>query len=186
MCLYKIGPCAVAFKVVLNAFEAAGMRHTNSNTLFNVLWAKRATPYTLASLTPYQKVNHFPGTWGLGRKDSLAYNINRMRRYFGEDKIDITPASFIIPRQKDELLWEATRNPPSANKPLIYILKPCASSCGRGIELCHGIPNMPRGGKQVVCQRYIGNPLLINGKKFDLRLYCVVTGFDPLRIFLFK
>ena len=32
--------------------------------------------------------------------------------------------------------------------------------------------------------RYISNPLLINGLKSDLRLYCVVTGFEPLRIYM--
>lgn len=185
MCLFKIGPGAVAFKVVINAFEAAGMMYTPSNSKFNVLWAKRATPYTLASLLPYQKVNHFPGTWGLGRKDCLAQNMSKMRRYFGETAFDIVPTSFLIPRQELELQNDAERTPDTPERPLIYIVKPSASSCGRGIELYRGVPPIPRGGSQMVCQRYIGNPLLIFGRKFDLRLYCVVTSFDPLRIYLF-
>lgn len=185
MGLYKIGPGAVAFKVVICAFEAAGMKYTTSNSKFNILWAKRATPYTLASLNAYQKVNHFPGTWGIGRKDSLAQNTSKMKRYFGEAAYDIVPTSFLLPRQEYELKADAERNPGTPRKPLIYILKPTASSCGRGIELCRGVPPMPRGGKQMVCQRYVCNPLLLFGRKFDLRLYCVVTSFDPLRVYLF-
>jgi hypothetical protein len=36
----------------------------------------------------------------------------------------------------------------------------------------------------VVC-RYISNPLLINGLKFDLRIYVIITCYDPLRIYVY-
>ena len=34
--------------------------------------------------------------------------------------------------------------------------------------------------------RYIDNPLLLYGHKFDLRIYVVVTCYDPLRIYVYR
>lgn len=182
---FKIAPGAVAFKVVIDAFTAAGMKYTKSNHKYNIIWAKRATPYCLMSMHSYQKINHFPGTWAIGRKDNLAVNVNDMKRYYGHDTFDIIPISFLLPRQQTEVELDAAHHPDTPSSPLIYILKPVASSCGRGISLCRGIPPPFSETQKRICQRYIGNPLLIFGRKFDLRLYCVVTSFDPLRIYVF-
>ena len=64
-------------------------------------------------------------------------------------------------------------------------MKPSASSCGRGIKLVNKNSHVRKRGGHVVC-KYVANPHLINGFKYDLRLYVLVTSYDPLKIYLYK
>lgn len=64
-------------------------------------------------------------------------------------------------------------------------MKPSASSCGKGIKIVGPKTQVNKKNGYVVSQ-YISNPHLIDGFKYDLRIYVLVTCFDPLKIFLFK
>jgi tubulin polyglutamylase TTLL4 len=67
----------------------------------------------------------------------------------------------------------------------MYIMKPAALSCGRGIKVIGQKTEIKKKPGYVVCQ-YISNPHLINGFKYDLRIYCLVTCYDPLKVYIFK
>ena len=64
-------------------------------------------------------------------------------------------------------------------------MKPAASSCGKGIKIVGPKTQVNKKNGYVVSQ-YISNPHLIEGYKYDLRIYVVVTCFEPLKIFLFN
>ena len=40
--------------------------------------------------------------------------------------------------------------------------------------------------KDYQASEYIANPHLINNHKYDLRIYVLVTSYDPLKIFMFE
>jgi len=40
--------------------------------------------------------------------------------------------------------------------------------------------------RKTIVSRYIDNPMLINGLKFDLRIYVVITCVNPLRIYIYQ
>uniref|UniRef100_A0A8C4XF75 Tubulin--tyrosine ligase-like protein 5 n=1 Tax=Erpetoichthys calabaricus TaxID=27687 RepID=A0A8C4XF75_ERPCA len=66
-----------------------------------------------------------------------------------------------------------------------WIIKPVASSRGRGIYLVSN-PNQIPLDENILVSRYINNPLLIDDFKFDVRLYVLVSSYDPLVIYLYE
>ncbi|KAF7232987.1 hypothetical protein EG68_07545 [Paragonimus skrjabini miyazakii] len=65
----------------------------------------------------------------------------------------------------------------------IWILKPADLSRGRGIYLFNQLEDLIYLSKSVV-QKYITDPLLIEGYKFDLRLYAVVPSYAPFIVYI--
>eukprot|EP00826_Nyctotherus_ovalis_P057570 TRINITY_DN787_c0_g1_i8.p1 TRINITY_DN787_c0_g1~~TRINITY_DN787_c0_g1_i8.p1 ORF type:complete len:464 (+),score=125.20 TRINITY_DN787_c0_g1_i8:423-1814(+) len=130
-------------------------------------------------MKPYQKVNHFPNMSCLARKNCLGRNLARMRRAFRRD-YSFFPSTWALPAQRKELQEEIARDGGKT-----YIVKPEALSQGKGIFLTRTLAKVPHNERCVV-QRYIKKPYLIEGLKFDLRIYVLVYGCDPLRVYIFK
>ncbi|XP_078797104.1 tubulin polyglutamylase TTLL5 isoform X3 [Oryzias latipes] len=153
--------------------------HPNSND-FNLMWTgSHLKPYILRSLQDFQKVNHFPRSYELTRKDRLYKNIQRMQQTHGFKHFHIIPQTFVLPSEYQEFrsCFAKDKGP--------WIIKPVASSRGRGIYLVSN-PNQISMDDNILVSRYINNPLLIDDFKFDMRLYVLVTSYDPLLIYVYE
>ena len=97
------------YNAVRNAFLRAGFKRTTGSN-FNGYWGRHLNTSQFRKLMPYQRVNHFPGTWGIGRKDRLARNMQRMKRDHGEE-FNVIAESYIMPADKGRLKAEFSSNP---------------------------------------------------------------------------
>ncbi|KAM9555701.1 tubulin polyglutamylase TTLL5 isoform 2-T2 [Guaruba guarouba] len=147
---------------------------------YNLMWTgSHLKTYLLRSLTDIQKVNHFPRSYELTRKDRLYKNVSRMQLAHGFKTFHILPRTFILPTEYQNFCstYSKDRGP--------WIVKPVASSRGRGVYLINN-PSQIVLEDNILVSRYISNPLLIDDFKFDVRLYVLVTSYDPLVIYLYE
>ncbi|ALC48977.1 CG8918 [Drosophila busckii] len=169
-------------------------------------------PYRMRS---DQMINHFPNSMEMSRKDLLVKNIKRYRKdlerkgdalaeQFAANTrmgiggtryvhLDIIPMTFVLPADYNLFVEEFHKNPAST-----WIVKPSDKSKGVGIYLINKLSKLKRFAYEArtfyphfhrdtcVISKYIDNPLLIGGKKFDLRLYVLVTTFNPIKAYLYK
>lgn len=60
------------------------------------MWGKHMKSIFYCGMNMYQKVNHFPGSFHLGRKDKLHINISRLRKN-SPILLDFVPQTFLLP-----------------------------------------------------------------------------------------
>ena len=141
-----------------------------------------------------QHYNHFPSTFALGRKDYMYKHYKSFRNLYKND-FNYVPETFVLPEDSDDFL-EKYKNIISnlSNSKIKFIVKPVGSSRGRGIRilsdkaefkhLCKA--SQIRHGKNYLISKYISKPHLINNKKYDLRIYVLVSSLYPLKIYMYK
>jgi len=136
----------------------------------------------LFRMKPYQRINHFPGMFQLARKNNLGRNLMRMKKYYAKE-YNFFPKTYLLPIEYGELRNQIAKK--GRNKKQTFIVKPEASCQGKGIFLTNSLDDVDPSDHYVV-QKYLNNPMLIDGLKFDLRIYALVISVDPLKIYLFK
>ncbi|KAJ8358315.1 hypothetical protein AAFF_G00014670 [Aldrovandia affinis] len=157
--------------------------------------------YGHAYLEDHVRICHFGNHYELTRKNLMVKNLKRQRRHLEREaspaeaaRCDFFPCTFELPCEYHLFVEEFKRG--------TWIMKPAAHSQGRGIFLFRRLKDVtdwrrergradePRDEaapvESYVAQRYIEDPYLISGRKFDLRVYVLVTSYRPLKAWLYR
>lgn len=216
--VYKNVPLCITDPLNDNGFIRT-LAFLKANLIWKLLKTDKMDIF-IKKLNCYQRYNHFPCTWQIGRKDNLWRNYKIFKEKYGKEHFDYMPYTYLIPEDSENFINEVYKylnpnskrinqiqadniSPSNTNKfdvikeenylidkeinklkkNKLYIIKPVASSRGRGIKLLTPGINVP---KKCLISSYIFNPHLINNKKYDLRIYVVITNFNPLKIYVYK
>lgn len=144
-------------------------------------------------LRPGQLVSIVPGCLAISRKTSLVRSL--LNAYGHEVAFGLVPVTFKLPEEldgwaewlkenpdKDPGLWMLKNNKQRGTGLRLVKTAEAFTAC---FETCTrpGLEGM-RLYRWYLAQRYVTNPLLINGRKFGLRLWALVPGAAPLRAYL--
>ncbi|KAJ1550508.1 hypothetical protein HK405_000429, partial [Cladochytrium tenue] len=135
--------------------------------------------------------------------------IKTMEKEYGKaeaQRFEFITTSYVLPQEHALFQEEFKRNPGA-----VWIMKPVGRAQGKGIFLINKMsqisqwrkdprvrPGAGGGGaggangadadapEAYIVQRYIENPYLIGGKKFDIRGYVLVTSYCPLVVYIHR
>lgn len=150
--------------------ERVGYEKSTNQTPWSLLWSHdypfRVLYPNLHKLKPHQKVNHFPGTGFITNKVDLATTDYKY-----------IPKAFKLPKNKEEFLKYATEN-----KNAVFVEK---HNQHRKVYL-KNVSQIDLSNGESFVQEYVQRPFLVDGHKFDIGVYVVLTSVDPLRVYWYK
>ncbi|KAM9621321.1 tubulin polyglutamylase TTLL7 isoform 3-T9 [Morphnus guianensis] len=149
----------------------------------NLIWSDSAVQQEkIAELRNYQRINHFPGMGEICRKDFLARNMTKMIKSQPQE-YSFIPRTWIFPAEYTQF-QNYVKELKKKRRQKTFIVKPANGAMGHGISLIRNGEKL-QAQDHLIVQEYLDKPFLMEGYKFDLRVYILVTSCDPLKVFLY-
>ena len=116
----------------------------------------------------------------LTHKYKTYLNYLPMKKKFPKDFTYI-PKTYLYPENKTKII-EKFQNY-KINSENLWLIKPQTGSLGKGIYIFQNLKKTP---EKFLLTKYINHPHLINGYKYDFRVYALITGVAPLKLYFYK
>ena len=147
-------------------------KKNKNNILYNFLVGDKLKKH-IKNLNQYQRYCHFPISSYLTSKYKLTKCYKEYNKKY-KDEYNFMVESYILPDEKEELKMNFKNSE-------LWITKPYNKSRGRDVKIVNKINQI---SKKAVVSKYI-KPHTLFGKKYDIRIICLVTSYDPLIIYLY-
>ncbi|KAI6655933.1 hypothetical protein LOD99_1667 [Oopsacas minuta] len=142
------------------------------------------SPQDYPRLAPGQRVSQFYGMRQvLWRKDSFCRTMKSVfARIPKRVSTDFLFDCWVLPNDLEDLRGVMHGEPDG-----LWIAKPRSRGEGKGIMIVHNLAELYEYNLLgSVIQPYLDRVMLIEGRKFDLRTYVLVTSINPLRAYFYK
>ena len=128
----------------------------------------------------YQKLFSYNNFDVIAYKDKTYKFYYEMHKIFPED-YNYMPETYSFPEDRNVIIKKFGKYTLSEDN--LWLIKPKKSSLGSGIYIFKKLEDTP---SDYVITKYISHPHLIHKLKYDFRLYILITGFSPLKMYLYK
>lgn len=132
-------------------------------------------------LSNYIKISRYPYVDKLFQKDNLYKYYSLKKNKFDED-FNFMPETYYYPFDKDIINSKFKDYSLDINN--LWLVKPVDLCGGRGISIFKSLKTLKYS--KYVITKYVTNINLIKNKKYDIRLYILITSLRPLKIYLYK
>lgn len=132
-------------------------------------------------INKYQKIFRYLNAHIIFQKNIVYKYYADMKRLFFED-FSYMPETYNYPEEKNIIYNKFKDYRLDLNN--LWLVKPQNGYGGHNIRIFDSLKNVKL--KKFVITKYITNISLIKGKKYDLRLYVLISGLKPLRIYFYK
>ena len=176
-------------------FADAGYEFASTPKEASLIWLRTKFRQYFNHLSEGQLINHLPNQRELVEKGDLTKNIQSFYASSPEACRDVAPFypesyRLYVPQERERFFAALPREEGPDN---MWILKPVNLSKGRGIEIFSDLSKLrrrfqrpdPNDPDRYIIQRYIKDPLLLDGKKSEIRMYWLIASLDPFLVLLY-
>lgn len=180
----KIDVTKVRYSVVRQALKQLDCEQTKDDPTAMIVWWDGFIAYAkFQNILPHQRINKIPGMDVLCYKSVFFQALVHMRSLF-PGFYNFFPPTFQIPSQYVDFQREHQRFA-AREDTVTWIVKPKVGCGGNGIRLIQNPSDIVGQTDPAIVQRYV-TPFLLDGFKFDFRLYILIATLKPFTVYIYN